>query len=362
MLGGNKGSNDSSFEDKFHQKSRECDNLLGQLKKEQDAVRALRAAAEQATPADGGTAVAEAASPQEPPSPKGGGFFSSLFDSSAKREDGVLAICQEDQPAADGYKAALLQSQLEEVQEKLQQAEETTRKKLQDLVQNTTSALASRQETCGMLAEQRAGALEQLSQLQVDNAALNAELEALKEDEGQLMSDAQELEKSQLLITSLEEQVQDVVAANKDLFTQTAEAIEENNMLNLQIEEQSRHCDQLEEALVDAQQSTAGLQDAHDSLKAQVEEVLMNDMKRAERQSQSADQDIAMTINNMQTCIAVLQSSKAVSDTEARTSSLWRARCIELEAQRDTALEVALCLTKANDAEEATDMVKSYLG
>lgn len=68
-------------------------------------------------------------------------------------------------------------------------------------------------------------------------------------------------------------QVQDVVSANKDLFTQTSEAMEENTSLTLQLEEQARHCERLEEAMVDAQNSARNLQEAHEAIKQQVEEV-----------------------------------------------------------------------------------------
>merc|ERR1712196_190419 len=108
---------------------------------------------------------------------------------------------------------------------------------------------------------------------------------------------------------------------------------------------------------MDANESVKALQSSHADLKNSIEEVMYKSMRECQSITSDPKADVDATLSAksamLQDCVQILQTSKAVSDAEARTCSMWRTRCIELQAQRDSAIEVAAGLAAANGVEEA---------
>jgi len=261
-----------------------------------------------------------------------------------------------------------LQARVDELGEQLVRSEKLLSEELKGLNEQLSRSLAAKSEANLMLEEQRAGALEQLASMQIDCDKLNAQLSSVLKvrDSAGDISDLEalqvECDEQEARIEALETQVTDVVSANKELFAQTAEAMEENTALSSKIEEVMGDLNAQEEALNDAHESIKELQSCYQEVKDALQKVMSKALKESQTLAEGGDVDaeLAGKCATLSECIQILQASKAVSDTEARTGSMWRTRCVELQAQRDAALEIAASLAAAQGVEDAMSRIRDY--
>ena len=145
--------------------------------------------------------------------------------------------------------------------------------------------------------------------------------------------------------------------------------------MNAKIDQVMSECSRQEEALMDAHDQIKTLQRSHTALDAALQKL----SKKAADQAKRALAGVAAPVpdgeaggptekevelsdkcGSLLDVVNILQTNKAMAEADARTCMLWRTRCVELQAQRDSAIEVACSVSVAQGVEEAHGIIRDH--